>query len=223
MILKKHTQKLKKMKNKTFTITDTEAAEILFMKMKTGFARANWTIKKMKEESLPLWWDLLWDGLAHGGDYLIKSYMQRWSEKYHVNLDDMEQRNELRKKLSVLEDPHYKYGFPQRFLHRADDGSFSIDEEVLKQHCIEQCTYILTEEQKQAIDNIVSGLQTLKLHPDRVRCYFYQKEGKINTIGHEIHKHANGLRSGMQEKDHRAQKFNAIRQVLRLKENEWYL
>jgi hypothetical protein len=211
------------MKNKFFSITDNKAAEILLLRTRTGFARANWMISELKKQNLPLWWDILWQGLTKGGDYMIKAYMERWAAKNFVNLDDMNQRNELRSKLSVLEDPMHKYQFPQRFLQRADDGSFSIDEEAIKQYCVEQCTYILTAEQKQAIDNIVSGLQTLRLNPEIVRRYFAMIDGKITIIGHEVYKLANSLASGLQDRKNIEEKFKAIRQVSGLSENEWYL
>lgn len=209
--------------NKMYTITDTDAADILFMKTKTGFAKANWVINELKKQNLPLWWDILWQGLTKGGDFMIKAYMDKYAEKYFVNLNDMNQRNELRAKLSILEDPMFKYRFPQRFLKRAEDGSFDIDEEALRQYCIEQCTYVLTPEQKQAIDSIVSGLQTLMLNPEVVRRYFAMVDGKITIIGHEVYKLAAGLASGLQERNHLQQKFKAMRQVSGLSENKWYL
>lgn len=211
-----------KMKNKNFVITDQDSADILFMRTRSEYARVNWVIKELKKENLPLWWDILWDGL-NGGDFIFKAYMERWAKINHMNLNDMTQRSDLRNKFSILEDPHFKFRFPQRFLKRAEDGSFAIDENKLKQDCIEQHTYTITAEQKQAIDNIIDALHLLKINPERIRTFFYQQDGKVNVRGYEVYRHANGLASGLKAKEHFSKKIKAIKQVCGLSENQWWL
>lgn len=210
------------MKQKTYTYIDQDSADILFMRKRAEYAKVNWVIKELKKENLPLWWDILWDGLK-GGNFIIKAYMERWAKINHINLNDMTQRNDLRDKFSILEDPHYNFRYPQRFLQRAEDGSFSIDENKLKQDCIEQHTYTITAEQKQAIDNIINGFELLKINPIRAQHFFHQQDGKVNPIGYEVYRHANGLASGLKAKEHLSQKVKAMKQVCGLNENQWWL
>lgn len=212
-----------KMKNKNFVITDQESADILFMRKRAEYAKVNWVLKELKNRNLPLYWDILWDSIPRGGSQLIKAYMQRWAELNYINLDDLNQRNDLRSKFSILEDQHFNFRYPQKFLQRADDGSFSLDEDKLKQDCIEQCTYVLTAEQKQAIDNIIDALHLLKINPERIRSFFYQQDGKVSPIGYEVYRHACSLATGLKSKDHHSNKIKAMKQVCGLGENQWWL
>ena len=212
-----------KMKNKNFVITDQDSADILFMRKRAGYAKVKWVLNELKKRNLPLYWDILWDALPRGGSQLIEAYMKRWAEHNYINLDDLTQRNELRYKFWLLEDQHYNFRCPQRFLQRAKDGSFTLDEDKLKQDCIEQCTYTITAEQKQAIDNIIDGFEKLKINPIRAQHLFYQKDKKVNPIGYEVYRHANGLATGLKSKEYHANKVKATKQVLRLSQNQWWL
>lgn len=212
-----------KMKNKNFEITDKDSADILFMRKRAGYAKVNWVLNELKKRNLPLYWDILWDSIPRGGSQLIKAYMKRWAEHNYVNLEDLNQRNELRAKFSILEDQHYNFRFPQRFLHREEDGSFSLDEEKLKQDCLEQNTYTITAEQKQAIDNIIDALHLLKINPERIRSFFYQQDGKVNVIGYDIYRHVCGLGTGLKSKEQKSNKIKAMKQVCGLGEKQWWL
>lgn len=211
------------MKKRPYTYIDQDSADILFMRKRAEYAKVNWVLKELKKRNLPLYWDILWDSIQRGGSQLIEAYMKRWAGKNFVNLEDLNQRNELRAKFSILEDPQFNYRFPQRFLQRAEDGSFTLDENKLKQDCIEQCTYVLTAEQKQAIDNIIDGFEKLKINPIRAQHFFYQKDRKVSPIGYEVYRHANGLASGLKTKEHLSQKIKAMKQVSGLNENQWWL
>lgn len=212
-----------KMKNKNFVITDQDSADILFMRRRSEYAKVKWVLKELKKRNLPLYWDILWDSVQKGGSQLIEAYMQRWAQLNYINLEDLNQRNELRYKFWLLEDQHYNFRFSQRFLQRAKDGSFSLDEDKLKQDCIEQCTYILTAEQKQAIDNIINGFELLKINPIRAQHFFYQKDKKVSPIGYEVYRHACSLGTGLKTKEYHANKVKATKQLLRLNENQWWL
>lgn len=212
-----------KMKNKNFAITDQDSADILFMRRRAGYAKVKWVLNELKKRNLPLYWDILWDSIPRGGRELIEAYMKRWAQLNYINLEDLNERNDLRDKFSILEDPHFNFRYPQRFLHRAEDGSFTLDEDKLKQDCIEQCTYTITPEQKQAIDNIIDALHLLKINPERIRSFFYQQDGKVKPIGYEVYRHANGLASGLKAKEHLSQKIKAMKQVCGLGENQWWL
>lgn len=211
------------MKQKTYTYIDQDSADILFMRKRAEYAKVNWVLKELKKRNLPMYWDILWDALPRGGRELIEAYMQRWAQLNYINLDDLKQRNELRAKFWVLEDQTFNFRFPQRFLQRAEDGSFSLDEDKLKQDCIEQCTYVLTAEQKQAIDNIVSGFELLKINPIRAQHFFYQKDRKVSPIGYEVYRHACSLATGLKTKEQNSNKVKAMKQILRLNENQWWL
>ena len=211
------------MKKRPYTYVDQDSADILFMRKRAEFSKVNWVLKELKKRNLPMYWDALWDSIPKGGSHLIKAYMQRWAQLNYINLDDLNQRNELRAKFRILEDQHFNFRFSQRFLQRAEDGSFTLDEDKLKQDCIEQCTYTLTAEQQQAIDNIINGFEKLKINPVRAQHFFYQKDKKVNTIGYEVYRHACSLATGLKTKEQNSNKVKAMKQVCGLSENQWWL
>lgn len=209
---------------KTKTIFNEQEAEIMFMREQVKFARARAVIKELKESNAPLYWDILWDGLRTGGDVIINRYMERFAQEHFLNINDFDTKGLLLKKFECLADPTYRYLFPQKFCYREDDGSFDVDIEKLRDYCRQQCTYTITEEQDQAIKDLLRSMKILGLVPFTVRSYFWSDKGEIKPLGFEIYKKLNGQASGRTEADRIEQKFNAIRQVSGLRdENAAYM
>ena len=65
------------------TLFDKENAQIDALRSATGYAKVKASIKWLKEENLPIWWDLLYQALQSGN--LQDMYCERWAEKNYMN------------------------------------------------------------------------------------------------------------------------------------------
>ena len=173
------------MKEKDFIFTNEETAEIEAMEYATRFAHARACIKWLKEENLPLYWDVLWDCLTTGN--LLDAYRIRYAKENYLNINDLKVKNELMRKFHGLNDPSDRYKFPQKFVKRNKDGSFEdIDREKIEAYFKDRYTYVIPAHQWQLIENIRVALEKLDAEPTAVsRCFF--KEGdKVEILVNQI-------------------------------------
>lgn len=155
-----------------FVFVDEQQARIDAMRKATGFAKARSVIKWLKEQNLPLWWDILWDSLQTG--HLLDKYQERWAKENYLNIRDVETRNQIREKFAPLADPYDQYRFPQWATVRQYDGSFEeVDREAILQYCLRENTYSFTLEEKEAIENVSNFLSDYGLGYLWVRDMFF--------------------------------------------------
>lgn len=180
------------MKTKTIEFLDEQAAGIEAGKEATKFAKARSCIKWLKEENLPLYWDILYNGLKDGD--VLDMYAMRWANENHLNWGNVEVRNELRAKFGYLSDPYHRYTFPQQWVTRFADGSFDVNKEAINEYYRKKHTYTLTSEQVDAIEAVRKGMDTLGIHPRMFTNYFAKdtETGKTITVGYRVHAMLNG-------------------------------
>lgn len=173
------------MKEKEFIYTNEEAAEIEAMEFATRFAHARACIKWLKEENLPLYWDILWDCLASGN--LLDAYRIRYAKENFLNINDLKVKNELMSKFHGLHDPSDKYKFPQKFIKRNKDGSFDdIDRAKIEDAFRKRHTYIIPAHQWQLIENIREALEKLDADPIAISRCFYKEGDKVEILIKQI-------------------------------------
>ena len=173
------------MKEKDFIHINVEAAEIEAMEFATRFAHAISCIKWLKEENLPLYWEILWDCLASGN--LLEAYRIRYAKDNYLNINDLQVKNDLMAKFHGLHDPADRYKFPQKFVKRNKDGSIEdIDRQKIEDYFKDRYTYVIPAKTWQLVENIREALEKLDADPIVVsRCFF--KEGdKIEILLNQI-------------------------------------
>ena len=173
------------MKEKEFIYVDAETATLEAMKFATRFAQARSCIKWLKDENLPLYWDVLWDCLKSGN--LLEAYRIRYAKEHYLNINDVKVRNELMSKFHGLCNPSDKYKFPQKFIKRNKDGSFEdIDREKIEEAFRERHTYVIPAHQWQLVENIKEALEQLDADPIVLSQCFYKEGDKIEIIFKQI-------------------------------------
>ena len=173
------------MREKDFIYIDEETASIEAMEFATRFAHARACIKWLKEENLPLYWDILWDCLGSGN--LLEAYRARYAKENYLNINDLQVKNDLMAKFHGLNDPSDKYKFPQKFVKRNKDGSFEdIDREKIEAYFREQHTYTIPAKSWALIQQIQEAMEKLDADPTAIsRCFF--KEGdKVEILFKQI-------------------------------------
>lgn len=173
------------MKEKDFIHTNEETASIEAMEFATRFAHARACIKWLKEENLPLYWDILWDCLKSGN--LLDAYRIRYAKENFLNINDAQVKNDLMSKFHGLHDPSDKYKFPQKFVKRNKDGSIDdIDRDKIQAYFREQHTYIIPAKTWQLVENIREALEKLDADPIVVSRCFYKEDGKVEILINQI-------------------------------------
>ena len=164
---------------------DEQNAQIDALRKKAEFGRARATIKTLQETGAPMYWDILYNCLKTGD--AREEYAKRFAKETFADWNDVDVRNNLRKKFDVLGDPFHKYKFPQEFVTVADDGSFDLNPQAVDDFFKERYTYHFTDEQVKAIENLCNALDKLNIVPYLVREYFYIDEDKtapkLNALG----------------------------------------
>lgn len=158
---------------------DKENAQIAALRATTGFAKVKACIKFLKEENLPIWWDLLYQALQSGN--LQDLYAQRWAEQNYMKWSDVKVKNELRSKFNGLSNAYNRYQFPTKWVKVAEDGSFDINLDAINEHCQQVHTYIITDEQEKAVKKIVEGMKELDILPRVIEGFFKVIDGKIEA------------------------------------------
>lgn len=159
------------------TLFDKENAQIDALRSATGYAKVKSCIKWLKEENLPIWWDLLYQALQSGN--LQDMYCERWAEKNYLKWDDVKVKNELRSKFNGLSNAFNKYQFPTKWVKVAEDQSFDIDLEAINEHFKEVHTYTIKDEQEKAVKKIVEGMKELDILPRVIEGFFKVIDGNI--------------------------------------------
>ena len=173
------------MKEKDFIYINEETASIEAMEFATRFAHARSCIKWLKDENLPLYWDVLWDCLATGN--LLDAYRIRYAKENYLNINEVKVRNELLNKFHGLHDPSDKYKFPQKFIKRNKDRSFEdIDRDKIEEAFREKHTYVIPSHQWQLVENIREALEKLDADPIAISRCFYKEGGKVEILFKQI-------------------------------------
>lgn len=173
------------MKEKDFIYTNVEAAEIEAMEYATRFAHARSCVKWLKEENLPLYWDILWDCLASGN--LLDAYRIRYAKENFLNINDVQVKNDLMAKFHGLHDPSDRYKFPQKFVKRNKDGSFNdIDRDKIQAYFREQHTYTISAESWALIQQIQEAMEKLNISPKDLTGCFYKEGDKVEILVKQI-------------------------------------
>lgn len=158
-------------------LLDQENAQIDALRAATGFAKVRACINWLKDENLPIWWDLLYQALESGN--LQDLYAQRWAQQNYMKWDSVAVRNELRDKFRGLSNAHNRYQFPTKWVKVAEDGSFDINIDAINENFKEVHTYTITDEQEKAVKKIIDGMQELNILPRVIDGFFKVIDGKI--------------------------------------------
>ena len=173
------------MKEKNFIYVDAETASLEAMKFATRFAQARSCIKWLKDENLPLYWDVIWDCLASGN--LLEAYRIRYAKENFLNINDVQVKNELMSKFHGLHDPSDKFKFPQKFIKRNKDGSIDdIDRDKIEDAFKEKHTYVIPSHQWQLVENIREALEKLDADPIAISRCFFKEGGKVEILIKQI-------------------------------------
>lgn len=165
-------------KNQEFIFVDEQSAAIAAMEFGTRFAKARATIQWLRSENLQIHWDLMWDYL-NGGD-LCQAYIQRFAKDNYLNINSVDVRNQLMDKFRGVGDAYGRYAFPQKYVIREEDGSFSeIDEERILEDYRTKYTYTFSPELMELFENVKDLAEKLGVNPNIVGSFFQQKDGKI--------------------------------------------
>ena len=173
------------MKEKEFIYVDAETASLEAMKFATRFAQARSCINWLKDENLPLYWDVIWDCLKSGN--LLEAYRIKYAKEHYLNINDVKVKNELLNKFHGLHDPSDKYKFPQKFVKRNKDGSIDdIDRDKIEEAFRAKHTYVIPAHQWQLVNNIREVLEKLDAHPYALSRCFHKEGDKVEILFKQI-------------------------------------
>lgn len=171
---------------KVYSVTDEMTASVEASREKAKFKFIRKKIEKLKEKNLPVYWDILYEGLKKGGDWMFREYLKRFGKEHYYDLENQNDIAYLYEKFRVIYVPNHSFKYPQKFVKRNEDGSFELNPEAVDQHYKELYTYTITEEQYEAVQSIFKGFEVLgystRGRRNVVDCFFKDNDGalKIN-------------------------------------------
>ena len=133
-------------------------------------------IEELNKRNAPIYWEVLWNALE--GNDLIEEYSKKHAEVKNEDWNEQDTRNLFRKKFNYLFS-NSGYAFPQQWCERHEDGSFEPSLIKIVSEYETRYTYLFTEKQIKAIDDIINGLKTLGVSANTVSKLFFNNNGEI--------------------------------------------
>lgn len=169
---------------KVYSVTDEMTAGVEASREKGKFKFIRKKIEKLKEKNLPVYWDILYEGLTKGGDWMFQEYLKRFGKEHYYDLENQNDIAYLYEKFRVIYVPNHSFKYNQKFVKRNEDGSFELNPEAVDNHFQELYTYTISEEQYHAVQSILNGFKVIGYSTRGRRaivdCLYKDKNGEMS-------------------------------------------